>query len=223
VKLDGTKWRTLVSSVRLRGKQYRVIRPARPISHATLYEGMLGAQLSVDKAATIDLAAAWWLAARSQHTLVYLPLRSSSHTCGAEYGDFPLDLVLLHHSLGFPASRWKEVRARLTNAAPHTVRLPAQPFPKLTPDDYTPFFRRHDFQDHLRWDIAADTLFLTGSRRAFELASDEVRTLAEDSPALLAEDPTAHCHAEMIIGRLRSDRRNPVSKLHIECCRDHWR
>lgn len=56
MRLDGREWRTLVSVVRLGGDSYRVIRPARPIAHASLHEGRLGAQLSVDKAATVDLA-----------------------------------------------------------------------------------------------------------------------------------------------------------------------
>lgn len=221
MKLHGTKWRTLVSSIWLRDKQYRVIRPARPIRHAPLYEGRLGAQLTVDKAATIDLAAAWWLAARSRHSLVYLPLRSSGATCGEGYGGPRLDLVLLHHSLGFPVSRWKEVRARLGGAVPHTVRLPAQPFPDLAPADW----RHRDFQDHLRWNIAADTLFLIGSRTAFERDADQVRSLAEDCPAHLATDPTTHCCAEITIGRLQRtvfDRRNPAADLHVECCNHHW-
>ncbi|HEX6355545.1 hypothetical protein [Actinophytocola sp.] len=224
MKLQGTKWRTLVSTVRLGGKQYRVIRPARPIRHAPLYKDLFGAQLTVDKAATIDLATAWWLAARSRHSMVYLPLRATDHTCGDYCGDPRLDLVLLHHSLGFPVSRWKEVRARLANAVPHTVRLPAQPFPELTPADHTPKYRYHDYQDHLRWKVAANTLFLIGSRRAFELEGDQVRELAEDSPARLAEDSTRHTCAQLLIGRLNTipDRRDPVSKLHIECCMEHW-
>jgi hypothetical protein len=97
--LVGREWRTLVSVVRLRGDSHRVVRPARPITHASLYERRFGAQLSVNKAATVDLAFAWWLAARSPRSLIYLPLRSSRSSCGAEYGGRRLDLVLLHHSL----------------------------------------------------------------------------------------------------------------------------
>lgn len=221
MKLGDTKWRTLVSSVRLRGKEYRVIRPARPITHAPLYEGWHGAQLTVNKAATVDLAFAWWLAARSRHSLVHLPLRSTDYTCGEAAGAPRLDLVLLHHSLAFPVSRWKELRARLPAGAPHTVHLPAQPSSKATLD-YTVRWRR-DFRDHLRWDIAADTLFLTGSRGAFEYYAGQVRALAENCPAHRAENPEAHCCAEIDVGRpWRLDRRRPSAMVHVECCRDHW-
>lgn len=219
MKLGNARWRTLVSSVRLRGKEYRVIRPARPIGHAPLYDSWHGPQLTVDKTATVDLAVAWWLAARSRHTLVYLPLRTNSHTCGENDGAPRLDLVLLHHSLAFPVSRWKELRNRLPAGAPHTVRLPAEPFPE---PDHT-VSRHQDFRDHLRWSVAADTLFLIGSRTAFELRAHQVRSFAEESPAQLAVNPERHCCTGINIGRqFRHDRRSSPCRMHIESCRDHW-
>jgi hypothetical protein len=224
MRLAGREWRTLVSAVRVGVDGYRVIRPARPIPHASLVEGRLGAQLSVDKAATVDLAFAWWLAARSARSLVYLPLRSSPSSCAEGYGDRRLDLVLLHHSLQFPVSRWKQVRARLSPAAPHTVTLPPRPFRSFDREDH---LRRHhrEFRDHLRWAVAADTLFLVGSRRAYDLQGDDIRGLAEDCPAHLAASPDTHCCAEIELGRFSApfpDRRNPLAQLHVECCNRHW-
>ncbi|KAA2257534.1 hypothetical protein F0L68_24870 [Solihabitans fulvus] len=224
MRLDGREWPTLIDTVRLGGDSYRVIRPARPIGHASLYEGRLGAQLSVDKAATVDLAFAWWLVARSRHSLVYLPLRSSGSSCGAEYGGRRLDLVLLHHSLRFPVSRWRQVRARLSPSVAHTVTLPPQAFRTADREEHVRRFHR-EFHDHLRWAVAADTLFLIGSRLAYELEGDQVRALAEDCPAHLAASPTAHCCAEIELGRFRPptpDRRNSLAQLHVECCNRHW-
>jgi hypothetical protein len=224
VRLAGREWRVLVNAVRLGGDSYRVIRPARPIAHASLYEGRLGAQLSVDKAATVDLAFAWWLAARSPRSLVYLPLRSSGSSCGEEYSDQRLDLVLLHHSLQFPVSRWKGVRARLSPSAIHKVTLPPKAFRRFDREEHVRCFHR-EFQDHLRWTVAADTLFLVGSRHAYELQGDGVRALAEDCPAHLATSPDTHCCAEIEMGRCKAsvpDIRNPLSQLHVECCNRHW-
>ncbi|WP_158844023.1 hypothetical protein [Saccharothrix deserti] len=223
MRLEGREWRTLVSTVRLGGNDYRVIRPARPIAHASLYEGRLGAQLSVDKAATVDLAFAWWLAARSPRSLVHLPLRSSDSSCGECHGDRKLDLVLLHHSLGFPVSRWRQVRARLSTPVPHKVKLPPRAFPTFDREAHARWTHR-DFRDHLRWDIAADTLFLVGSRHAYELEGNQVRALAEECPADLATFPDRHCCAEIGMGRPRTppDRRNPYADLHVECCNRHW-
>jgi hypothetical protein len=99
------------------------------------------------------------------------------------------------------------------------VRLPSRAFP---PVDHAR--RRHrEFWDHLRWRIAADTLFITGSRPAYEFEGDEVRALAENSPARLAEEPGAHCCAEIGLGHWSPyPRRNSMSLLHVECCTRHW-
>lgn len=224
MRLAGARWRTLVSAVRLGNREYRVVRPARPIAHAALSGSGYGAELSVDRATVADFAAAWWLAARSPRSLVYLPLRASgcSPDTGDQYGDRTLDLVLLHHSLGFPVSRWKQVRARLAAAGPHTVTLPPHPFPEFAPAEH--WRRGHrGFHDHLRWAVAADTLFLIGSRHAYELAGAEVRALAEDLPARLAAAPTAHHCVEIGLGRWSHphDRRNASLDLHIEYCVRH--
>ncbi|GAB3908822.1 hypothetical protein GCM10027612_83650 [Microbispora bryophytorum subsp. camponoti] len=126
VRLSEQTWPTLISKVRLGRDEYRVVRPARALRHAMLYEGRLGAELSVDKRAAVVLATAWGLAARSPHSLVYLPLRTARPADSANQER--LDLVLLHHRLAFPVSRWKQVRALLGAGAPHGVRLPLRRF-----------------------------------------------------------------------------------------------
>ncbi|WIX89136.1 hypothetical protein [Amycolatopsis sp. DG1A-15b] len=218
MRLAGREWRTLVSTARLDGRDHRVIRPARPIAHASLAEGRHGAQLWVGQAAAADLACAWWLAARSPRSIVHLPLRSGAPDCGGEHGGRLLDLVLLHHSLAFPVSGWKRLRARLSPPAPHKVTLPPRAFP---PVDHTRRWYR-EFRDHLHWRVAADTLFVTGSRPAYEFQGEQVRALAEDAPARLAEDPGAHCCAEIELGTWSPySRRNPLALLHVECCVRH--
>lgn len=224
MRLAGREWRTLVSEVRLGRDRYRVVRPDRPVGHASLYEGRLGAQFSVDRAAAADLAIAWWLAARSRRSLVYLPLRSGRSTCGAAYGGRGLDLVLLHHSLGFRASRWKPVRARLPRGDRHKVTMPVGAMPRFDVEDHQRRTHR-GFLDKLRWTIAAETLFLVGSRRAFELEADQIRGLAEDCPSHLARHPGTHCCAEIELGswaRTAVHYRFPRYQLHIECCNEHW-
>jgi hypothetical protein len=206
----------LVSTVRLGGDEYRVLRPARPPSHAPLIESWSGAELSVNGPASADLASAWWLAARSPRSLVYLPLRGSRFSCDGEGRQ--LDLVLLHHSLGFPVSRWKAVRARLSTSTStvHTVRLPPRPFREV---DLSGLMHR-EFRDHLRWSVAAETLFLIGSRRAYEREGESIRAL-EDSSADLARSPDMHWCAELDLGRRWEDHRNPASTLFVHRCGQH--
>lgn len=221
MRLTGHKWRTAVFASRLDGRDHRVVRPARVPAHAMFCSGYFGWHMSVDGRAARDLATAWWLAARSPHTLVHLPLRSSPATCGNEYGENRLDLVLLHHSLGFRPSRWKALRSRLTAPAAHTVTLPERAFRPTESGDLHISHHR-EFHDHLRWSLAADTLFIVGSRRAFELGGESLRGLAEDCPAHLAALPDTHCCAEIGVG-VRSDRRdrNPYLELHVQLCNEH--
>ncbi|OPG14252.1 hypothetical protein [Microbispora sp. GKU 823] len=220
MRLSEQTWSTLISKVRLGRDEYRVVRPARAVKHAMLYEGQLGAELSVDKRAAVVLAMAWGLAAGSPHSLIYLPLRAARPADSANQERL-LDLVLLHHRLAFPVSRWKQVRARLGPGRPHGVRLPPQAFRQRSVGDRRPW-PHQDFRDHLRWDIAADTLFLIGSREAFELEADPVRALAEGCPRHLAESPDAHCCAEISLGRMGyPDRRRPWAELHVEYCQHH--
>ncbi|GLZ76242.1 hypothetical protein Afil01_10490 [Actinorhabdospora filicis] len=224
MRLTGHRWRTVVHTARtphLPGHPHRVIRPARPPAHASLRDGYLGWHMSVDKAAARDLALAWWLASRSPRSLIHLPLRSSPVTCGEEYGGRRLDLVLLHHGLGFPVSRWKAVRARAGVAAARTITLPERAFRAPEPGDRELTARR-EFRDRLAWDVAADTLFVVGSRLAFELAGESLRALAEDCPAHLAADPDAHCCAEIGLGRPRGMAgRNSYGELHVQICNRH--
>lgn len=195
MKLEGQRWRTLVSTVRLGRDEYRVVRPARPLTHAPAYLSHHGVQVIVDKAAALELAMAWEFAMRSPRSLVYLPLRRNQCACrGYGGGDEALlDLVLLHHSLGFPASRWKDVRARLGGGRPHTVVSRGLPEVEVVPHE--------DQRDVLRHDVAAETVFISGSRKAFAVEGTALRALVEDCPRHMHESPGTHCCAEITVDR----------------------
>lgn len=220
-RLSEHRWRVLVSDANLDGKRYRVVRPARPLVNASLHEDWHGAHMSIHQEAARDLAAAWWLAARSPHSIIHLPLRRTGHV-DCEGDERPLDLVLLHHSLGFRAADWKVLRGRTANGAPHTVDLPERPFPAVTPADHEAVRFRENL-DHFRATIAADTWFVVGSREAFRLASGQIQELVEDSPAFLAGRPDGHVCAEIDLGRwqLGTRRRNSFGTLHIQICETH--
>ena len=203
MRLAGVRWRATVGTARLDGVGYRVVRPLRPLRNAALQEHRFGAELAIGKAEAVDLAVAWWLAARSPHSLIHLPLRAGGR----------LDLVLLHHSLGFRVSSWKRLRSRLSPPAMSTVTLPPRPVPAFGRADHERL-HHEDFRDHLRYAFAADTLFLIGSRRAYELAAENVRALAEDGPAHLVAG--THCCAEIGLGPWKPHhRRNPSAMLHV--------
>lgn len=225
MKLTGTTWRTLTADVAVSGRKFRVVRPTQPPRHASLYTGYRSHQMLVDKPSAVDLAAAWWLAARSPRTVVWLPLRQTETSCGSRCDHQRLDLVLMHHSLGLPVAAWKQARARIRQPRPHTVVLPERPFPDLTQADHEESRWRENL-DHLRFATAADTLFLIGSRTAFELQANRLRGLVEDCPSHMAASPGTHCCAEIELGAppfASSDknRRNAWGELHVEYCADH--
>ncbi|MBB4966005.1 hypothetical protein [Saccharothrix violaceirubra] len=218
MRLDGRSWRVRIDKVRLGADEYRVVRPAAVIKHAALHESRFGANLSVDKDAAVEIAAAWWLAARSPRTLIHLPLKASPATCGGWTGERRLDLVLLHHSLGFRPAHWKQVRARLSAGRPHKITLPADALPVFD-DEHHVRASHKDNLDRLHWDIAADTMFVVGSRAAYENEAGKIRGLVEDCPSHLAHDPTTHCCAEIDLDPCRP---HHYAGLHVECCDDHY-
>lgn len=134
-RLGGRKWPVMVSTVQLGCQQYRVVRPPKTPRFAGLNEGRLGAQFCLDKETAVMFAQAWGLAARSPRTIVYLPLRRAKLPDHHGWRR-PLDLVLLHHRLAFPPSRWKQVRSRLETGRPHTIVLPSHAWPSRSIADH---------------------------------------------------------------------------------------
>lgn len=151
-----------IHRARLGPAEFKVIRPARPPVRALLADGRWSLHAQVDQQAAQLLAGLWSLAATSPRSLVHVPLRRTD----PETGEPGLDLVLLHHSLQFAPSRWKELRARLDPGRPQTARLPgpasADPAPGQWPQ------RHHkENRDRFHQHVHAGTLFMTGSAELF--------------------------------------------------------
>jgi hypothetical protein len=85
--------KVIVQHVRLGAERYRVIRPGTPLSNATLHgHGHDAYSLYVDQMDGRRVGILWLLAARSPRSLVYLPMRATSHCnshrhVGSEYGN----------------------------------------------------------------------------------------------------------------------------------------
>ncbi|RDI32765.1 hypothetical protein [Lentzea flaviverrucosa] len=205
MKLEGERWRTLVSTVRLGRDEYRVVQPARPLRHAPLYEGYMGVETCVTKTSALDIAMAWAFAMRSPRTLVYLPLRQSDCECRSADGP-ALDMVLLHHSLGFRLSKWRDVRARLRGGRSHTVVCQGMPQERALP--------RWE-QGVLRGEIAESTVFIVGDRSSFQAGGQAFRQLVEDCPRHMHEVPGTHCCAEL------TPKDRYWNWLHVVYCDEH--
>ncbi|MGW4726690.1 hypothetical protein [Streptomyces sp. NPDC004291] len=214
--------RVRVHRVGLDGREVRVVRsdPGPDATGPALRDDGHWLSMYADRDGAERLAALWALAARSARSLVYLPLRGNPapHDGAGEVEPVALDLVLVHHSLQFPASAWKGVRARLGAGVPGTVSLPDDDLPDEGSVDHER--RRHrTYRDHLAFDIAAHTLFVVGSSLAFREEGAALRRFVERAPSHARRHPeSGHFCVELVPGpwgRERTRRHVPGS-LHVE-------
>ncbi|MBT2209364.1 MULTISPECIES: hypothetical protein [Actinomadura] len=164
---------------------HRVVQPWRPLRHTALSDPEGHGWLVGDREGLARLAGLFSFAAYSRRTLVHVPLRDGApidgdegflESCGGR-----VDLLLAHHSLGFPATRWPGVRRRLAGGTPLSVR----PDGERTVRDAAAWearVGRQGFRDWLRPVTHARTLCLTGSRDAFACAATEFAYALEHGP-----------------------------------------
>lgn len=172
---DRTKLQLTAHHARVGTGTVQVLRPARPVAGAELFDDVWYLNAYVDQDAATLMAGLWTLAATSPRSLVHLPLRGGP--APAE-GSRRLDLVLLHHSLQLAPSRWKELRGRLGPGRPRTVDvLLPEPDPALDTAAH-----RAENLDRFHQDIHAETLFMTGSATVFRQAADVFRQVARNGP-----------------------------------------
>ncbi|MFD9110369.1 hypothetical protein ACFU6M_06740 [Streptomyces bottropensis] len=219
--------RVRVHRARLGGDEFRVIRPVLSPARLVLRDDGHWLSMYADRAGAEQLVALWALAARSARSLVHLPIRAQPAPDGVTAGDgepVSLDLVLLHHSLGFPTASWKRVRARLDAGRPQTTGTPERDVPE---EDTIRHERRHyrSYRDHLAFDLAAHTLFVVGSPTAFREHGTLLRGLVDEAPSFPHRQPHAqHYCVELGAGPWSRpwNRRGVPASLHIQYSAD-WR
>jgi hypothetical protein len=208
------KLHTTIHTARLGATEFKVIRPARTPVRALLVDDPWYVNGWFDQEAAHFTAGLWALAATSPRSLVHLPIRANAASAGEPRdtgGRRPLDLVLLHHSLQFAPSRWKELRGRLGPGRPRTVNL-AAPDPDAQP--HAPDRYHRENRDRFRQDIHSETLFMTGSTRTFREAAGQFADLARNGPAQVFNHGGRHY--------CRSVDCDPADRdLHIEY-REEW-
>lgn len=184
----------VIQRVRVGATEYRVIRPAKPLANVALFDSGSHHYINVDREDGRRIGALWLLAARSPRSLVYLPIRATPSSPSVELHwdnsqDRPLDLVLVHHSLQFPPSRWKEVRTRISvPKAPRELRTASVPDTDLPTDDEIDYraLNYRDNRDVLLQRVYAETLILTGSAAAFRQPARHFFAVAKEGPPAAA-------------------------------------
>ncbi|MFE1788230.1 hypothetical protein ACFW7J_07510 [Streptomyces sp. NPDC059525] len=175
------KLRLTVHEARHGAGTFSVVRPARPPEHAALFDDSWWLNAYADRDAALLLAGLWTLAAGSPRSLVHVPLRGPASPAGSGR----LDLVLLHHSLQLAPSRWKELRGRLSPGRPRTVDVSlAEP----AGEDYASLHHT-EHRDRFHQSIHAETLFMTGSAKAFRLGAAAFLDVAREGPAYVDPYP----------------------------------
>jgi hypothetical protein len=200
--------------------EFRVIRPAEPLTRALLvdHDWYLGAYL--DENAARSVAGLWLLAARSPRSLIHLPVRTNQPSAREAPGALgpQLDLVLLHHSLQFAPSRWKQLRGRLGPGCRQTASLPEAGHDA---DVIIHRAARHhrENRDRFHQHLHAETLFMTGSAKVFRETARHFLDVAREGPGYIPPHPgRPHFCTELhsndgILGNAR--------EIHIEY-RDQW-
>lgn len=203
----------------LDGREYRVIRPDRPAGRLVLHDESHWYSGFADRDALAQLTTLWSLAAASPRSIVQVPTRQNN----SAYEGRSVDLVLSYASLQLRPSRWKALRARLGDGAPHTVDVPD---PRLGPEIDYDRLRHREYRDLLKFDSAADTLFVTGGRESFHRAAVQLRTLWADSGGHRGgEGGTGrHICAEINVGTWPPGRTRHGTPgiLHIQYEPDGW-
>jgi hypothetical protein len=160
--------------------EHRVVQPWYPLRHTTLSNPLVDwGYLVGDHDGLSRLAGFFSFAAFSRHTIVHLPLRRSLPRPYAP-GE-PVDLLLVHHSLGLRSSAWPALRRRLTHGTPRTVRTD-EARTAAHASRWTERRDHRDTRDWLRPAAHAGTLFLFGSRDVFAAASTELAYAAGNGP-----------------------------------------
>lgn len=201
-----------VRRARLDGRDWRVIHPAGGTENAALYDDGSWLQLHVDRRAAYRIGVLWLLAARSRHSIVFLPLRGGHRRADAD--GQPLDLVLSHHSLQLRAALWPRLRPALDRGLPQTARVPAGYLPDPAGIDHAVRHHREN-RDRLRERVHGDTLFLTGSTPVFRQTADRFFDIAFGAPGSApGEEADRHYCTEFHVadGTLR----RPCPGIHVQ-------
>lgn len=150
--------------------EHRVVQPLQPLRHTSLRAPDPIGLLLGDHDGLNRLAGLFSFAAYSRHTIVHVPLRDGVPPDEGQ-GEL-VDLVLAHHSLGLRAADWPELRRKLKNGTPLTVRTDEA----RTARDAESWRARGahtDCRDDVRHTTHARTFFLFGSRDVFAQAATD--------------------------------------------------
>jgi hypothetical protein len=166
--------------VRIGDRQFHIVRMSRPMVGTLTDIGHYFGE--VDEQSFWTITVAWALAARSAHSIIYVPSTKTARAIES------LELILVHHGQQLSASSWKSIRNKLGKGKPTRIHLPEEAFDPISLRGAGYREGRHfrEDKDVLRWSAAARTVMVTGSRIAFE---DDIRQLVVNAEKNFDELP----------------------------------
>jgi hypothetical protein len=205
---------------RLGAREYRVLRPAEPIRGVALRDdGAWYAGLCTESGELTRVAALWHLAAQSRHTVVHIPLRLDPQALADSEKWFqgqPLDILLVHHSLQLPASRWKQLRSRLDRGRPHIADTGIDMYAEL--DAHTGYTEPdYDANEVLDLKVHANTLVIAGSEQTLFAGAYPFLDVALRGPRMLQHESTPGIYSNTLHplgGLLRNESGQGIYLLH---------
>ncbi|AVV44499.1 hypothetical protein PYK79_51265 [Streptomyces sp. ID05-04B] len=159
--------------------EHRVVQPWEPSRRISLSAPEPIGALFGDQEGLSRLSGLFSFAACSRHTIVHLPLRDSPQP--DEGFGTPVDLVLVHHTLGLRAAKWPALRRKLVRGTP----LTADTDESRTARDaarWAERVRRADFSGRVRHATHAGTFFLFGNRDVFAATAMDLAEAAGRGP-----------------------------------------
>jgi len=166
--------------VKIGDRQFHIVRLSRPLVGTLTDIGHYYGE--VDEQSFWTVTVAWALAARSAHSIIYVPSTKTASPIES------LELILVHHGQQLSASGWKRIRNKLGRGKPTRIHLPIEAFDpvRLRGTGYRPGRHFRENKDVLRWTAAGRTVMVTGSRIAFE---DDIRQLVVNAEQNFDELP----------------------------------
>ncbi|MGW1272072.1 hypothetical protein [Streptomyces sp. NPDC002491] len=159
--------------------EHRVVQPWEPLSRISLSAPEPIGALFGDQEGLSLLSGLFSFAAYSRHTIVHVPLRDSPQP--DEGFGTPVDLVLVHHTLGLRAAKWPALRRKLVRGTPLTAgadegRTARDAARRAEHEKWA------GFRDQVRHATHAGAFFLFGNREAFAAAAVGLAEAADQGP-----------------------------------------
>lgn len=183
------------------GQIYSVCIPVYPFQNLYVCSNQSGICLFADIPDLNQLGQLFEAASSSKNEIWYLPIRRhglTEHLREHQGEHSEKDLLILSHTLQFPAKAWKEIRQKISRNQSVSKNMIFHAEGKTCSNSERREFLYRENKDYLDLKLYADTAILTGSRKVFLAVEDDCFRLANSEPdKWYREMPGSHDHRHL--------------------------